>query len=265
MRIPFYKYQATANDFVIINQILVPYLKEPDTAWIRQWCDRRLGVGADGLMIIERSSTADFKMTYYNADGRLSTMCGNGGRAMAHLAYNLNIAKDSMVFEAIDGLHEAHVKGDIVQLKMMDCQVGTTDGDAYILDTGSPHFVHFVADLDRIAMVDKAQKIRYNDTYREEGINVNFVEPKGSILHVRTYERGVEDETYSCGTGVTAAAIASVLRDGLKDGSHRIDVSTLGGNLQVRFDKVGQRFQNIWLIGQAIKVFEGSIMLPEDV
>lgn len=259
MRIPFYKYQATANDFIIINQMMVPYLTMPEPELIANWCDRRLGIGADGLMIIAPSDIADFKMIYYNSDGRLSTMCGNGGRAISHMAHSLKMAGKNLTFEAVDGLHEAKINGEQVALKMIDVRGVESDGDAFILDTGSPHFVAFQERIQEMDIVKDARLIRYNTRFAEEGINVNYVESQGDGINVRTYERGVEDETYSCGTGVTAAAIAAVIVKKLGNGDHQISITTKGGNLSVTFSKQEDQYTDVWLIGPAVKVFEGNL------
>lgn len=259
----FYKYQATANDFIILNQ----FDKSEPTSYpqelVERWCHRRWGVGADGLMIIAPSELGDFKMVYYNSDGRLSTMCGNGGRAIVHLAYRLGIIGQKTTFEAVDGLHEARIEGDRVELKMIDINSVQSLDDAYTLDTGSPHFVRFVSDLDTFPLVEQARAIRYGDLFQREGINVNFAEIGEHCLKARTYERGVEDETYSCGTGVTAVAIAFGVEENLPDGHHTILISTKGGALEVSYRRDGNRFDNVWLQGPAQLVFEGILSMAE--
>ncbi|MCL4112357.1 UNVERIFIED_CONTAM: hypothetical protein GTU68_039648 [Idotea baltica] len=237
----------------------VSYLREPSQELVASICDRRLGIGADGLMIIAPSDVADFKMIYYNSDGRQSTMCGNGGRAIAHLARNLKLIKAETTFEAIDGLHEAKIIEGQVELKMIDVLNIEQTNEAFVLDTGSPHFVQFREATANIDIISEAQKIRYNDRFEEVGVNVNFIEQLKSELLVRTYERGVEDETYSCGTGVTAAGIASLLNNGAKDGEHTVRITTKGGNLSVKVKKQGNSFTDVWLIGPAQKVYEGQI------
>ncbi len=259
MRIPFYKYQATANDFVIINQMVVPYLQEPSIDLISGICDRRLGVGADGLMIIAPSLIADFKMIYYNSDGRLSSMCGNGGRAIAHLAHDLKLCKSECTFEAVDGIHEVVILGDEIRLKMIDVLEYQKKGAAYIIDTGSPHYISRVRNVEEIDLISEAHKIRYNDNYKTDGININFYHKNENHIVVRTYERGVEDETYSCGTGVTAVAIAEVLEQRGGNGDHAVKVMTKGGLLTVNFRRSSDFFTDVWLSGPAIKAFDGSI------
>lgn len=262
MRIPFYKYQATGNDFVIINQTLIPYLQEPSADLVARICHRRFGIGADGLMLLEKSAEADFKMVYYNSDGNLSTMCGNGGRAIVRLAHHLGIFKEHCTFHAVDGMHDAEMKGaDIVALKMNNVNSIRSSEGAFVLDTGSPHFVQFRDDTADLDILTEAKKIRYSQTYKEKGINVNFISRENGGLLVRTYERGVEDETYSCGTGVTAAALVAASYEDNFKGQSEITIYTKGGNLKVRFTKTSIGFENIWLIGPAKQVFEGSIEL----
>lgn len=262
MKLPFYKYQATGNDFVIINQMMIPYLSNPDQELVARLCDRRFGIGADGLMILTSSDIADFKMIYYNSDGGLSTMCGNGGRSIAHLAHSMKLFKDNCSFEAVDGLHDAsYLSEDMIALKMNDVTDIEVEENSYVMDTGSPHFVQSRDDVNEMNIITNAHAIRYNDVYKEAGINVNFMQPDGNKLCVRTYERGVEDETYSCGTGVTASAIAASMCYADFEKKKKIDVVTKGGNLSVSFDKTANGFENIWLTGPAMKVYDGAILL----
>ena len=249
MRIPFYKYQATANDFIIINQMVVPYLKHHDKAQIAQWCDRRLGIGADGLMLINPSESADFEMIYYNSDGGLSTMCGNGGRAISHLANELKIIGKEGSFVAIDGLHQVKISNDRIHLKMSDVHGFVSRGHQYVLDTGSPHHVTFDSNIADTDLIKRAREVRYSDQYAAEGINVNLVESKDDSIHVRTYERGVEDETYSCGTGVVASAIAYAAKREIQDGTIKTKIHTIGGELEVQFTKSSDSYTDIWLVG----------------
>jgi diaminopimelate epimerase len=259
MRIPFYKYQATANDFIIINQMVVPYLKKPESALIEGWCSRRWGIGADGLMLIVPSEIADFKMIYYNSDGRLSTMCGNGGRAISHLAATLKISGREGKFEAVDGIHHYKVKDSEIFLSMMEVSGVQQRGEQFVIDTGSPHYVLFKQEIDQLDLVKEAREIRYSDEYADQGINVNFVEEQYGQIYVRTYERGVEDETFSCGTGVVASAIAHCIKGQATDGLKHVYIHTKGGPLQVKFNSQQDACSDIWLIGPAIKVFEGSL------
>lgn len=250
----FYKYQGTGNDFVMIDNRDEEFVKEKSN--IEKLCDRRFGIGGDGLILLEKDSNADFKMVYYNSDGNESTMCGNGGRCIVAFAHFLDIFEDKTTFEAIDGIHEAEIKNGIVKLKMIDVNSIQKDGENAVLNTGSPHFVQFVNGLENYEVFKNGNEIRNSATYKDEGINVNFVEQiSENEIFVRTYERGVEDETYSCGTGVTAAALVF-----LKDkNQNAVNVKVLGGNLKVYAEKDENSFVNIWLEGPAKQVFKGKI------
>jgi diaminopimelate epimerase len=259
MTIYFYKYQGTGNDFVILDNRNKQY-DRLTTAQIRFLCDRRFGIGADGLMLLNLLQGYDFEMKYYNADGGESSMCGNGGRCLVQFANDVGIKNPSYNFLAIDGPHEAlfDEKG-WVQLKMKNVSsIKNHDGDA-LLDTGSPHFVRIVDDVRHYNVVDEGKHIRYSKAYKEQGINVNFVEIEDGHIYVRTYERGVENETYSCGTGVTASALVCAHNE---LGFNRVEVQTLGGNLAVEFKKhENDTFNDIWLCGPATFVFKGEITL----
>lgn len=250
----FYKYQGTGNDFVIIDNRENQFLKDPD--YIQHLCDRRFGVGADGLILLENDAKTDFRMVYYNADGYESTMCGNGGRCIVAFAAHLNIITDTTTFIAIDGLHEARMNGGMVKLKMSDVESIENGENCFVLNTGSPHHVAIVEEVENYDVFTKGNKIRNSATYRPDGINVNFAEQiSEDELFVRTYERGVEDETLSCGTGATAAALSFMQNQNLA----AMRVKVRGGNLKVYAEKHGQGFRNIWLEGPATLVFEGSI------
>ena len=258
MKIQFYKYQGTGNDFVIMDNRDKAYdglTKEQ----IRFLCDRRFGIGGDGLMLLNLTSGYDFEMKYFNSDGRESSMCGNGGRCLVKFASDMGISKSTYTFVAIDGPHEASIDLDgTVSLKMKDVNKVEYDHDHFILNTGSPHFVQLVPDVMHLDVVKKGREVRYSKEFEREGINVNFVEltDEPDKIIVRTYERGVEDETLSCGTGVTAAALVCSHND---NGFNGVDVKTKGGTLSVEFDKIEDSFKNIWLSGPAIKVFEGIV------
>lgn len=230
---------------------------ENDTALIRNLCDRRFGIGADGLMLLEHGDGYDFRMVYYNSDGNESSMCGNGGRCIAEFARKLNVIKDEGKFIAIDGGHEFTMNGDNVKLKMIDVAEISQENNVYVLFTGSPHYVVFTKNIDQIEIVPEARKIRYNDTYKEKGINVNYAEEKDGKFFMRTYERGVEGETLSCGTGTVAVAIAAAVKNKMSAGT--LDILTPGGNLKVTFENEGGIFTNIWLEGPAKEVFKGMI------
>jgi diaminopimelate epimerase len=260
MKINFSKYQGTGNDFVIIdnrqNNIVLT------TEQIAFICDRKKGIGADGLMLLGNKEGYDFEMVYYNANGLEGSMCGNGGRCLTQFAYDIGLNKKQFSFIAIDGPHEATINEDgWVYLKMCDVNAveKNIDGEIpfFVLNTGSPHYIEMVDSINSVDVFGLGQMIRFNDRFKSEGINVNFVEQQDDKIFVRTYERGVENETLSCGTGVTAAALISGVE---KLGEQTIQIETLGGKLAVRFNNKGdQVFDNIWLMGPGTFVFSGSI------
>ena len=262
MNIPFYKYQGTGNDFILIDHRGKKWITKDQTNLIKHLCDRRFGIGADGLILLEKHDHYDFEMVYFNSDGRESSMCGNGGRCVSAFASYLEIIKDRCRFVAIDGEHEAVIKKeDWVELKMMDVATIETGEDYFLLNTGSPHYVVFVEDIDDINVFENGQAIRYSKRFKKEGVNVNFVEPAKDKIIVATYERGVEDETLSCGTGVTAAAIAHYLRNPAKS-RIEIAIESKGGKLLVRLEpNPTGGFKNIWLCGKAEQVFKGEIKI----
>jgi len=255
MKLTFYKYQGTGNDFVILDN------RNGDirltTSHVNFLCDRKFGIGADGLMLLNTKEGYDFEMTYYNADGRESSMCGNGGRCLTQFAYDMGIQKDKYFFIAVDGEHEAFFeKNGWVDLKMKNVnEILTYQGDK-ILNTGSPHYIKQTDHVKNLDVFAAGRTIRYGTDFAEDGINVNFVEPDATGIIVRTYERGVENETLSCGTGVTASALVFSSHEK----HQRINITTLGGNLAVEFDKLSdQSFSNIYLCGPATFVFSGEI------
>lgn len=258
MKITFYKYQGTGNDFIIIDN------RKGDirlsTKQINFLCNRKFGIGADGLMLLNLKKGFDFKMVYYNADGNESSMCGNGGRCLTQFAFDRGIKKQKYLFIAIDGKHESEFDGKgWINLKMLDVKEIKKHQGNYILNTGSPHYVKSVLEVNEYNVFKEGQKIRYSKQFAAKGINVNFVQqPEENKLIVRTYERGVENETLSCGTGVTASALIFS-----NDNAHqRINIETLGGKLAVEFDKISDHsFKNIWLCGPATFVFKGEINL----
>jgi diaminopimelate epimerase len=229
---------------------------------ISSLCDRRFGIGGDGLMLLQNKDGYDFEMVYYNADGQPSSMCGNGGRCIVAFAKFLGVIESETEFLAVDGPHYAKIseEGDWVSLQMIDVNQVTTDADAYVLNTGSPHYVKLVEGLEQRNVYQEGHAIRNNATYRKNGINVNFVEPMEEGYFVRTFERGVEDETFACGTGVTAVALAMAQH---KQQTGHIDtpIKVLGGNLNIRFDYDGKVFSEIFLEGPAVKVFEGDMVI----
>lgn len=263
MQINFYKYQGTGNDFVLIDNRRRDVVL--NTEQIRLLCDRRFGIGADGLMLLEAEPGVDFKMVYYNSDGRESSMCGNGGRCIVAFAHHLGVIGNSARFMAVDGIHEATLGGGLVALKMQDVKEIESGDNYFCLNTGSPHYVTFVTGLQSFDVVGEGRKLRYNESFAPEGTNVNFVEKLEQGLFVRTYERGVEDETFSCGTGVTAVALVAALT-GSADTRNSCHLLTRGGALDVSFEKVLEtNFYNIWLKGPAMQVFQGSVKLENDI
>jgi len=257
MRIHFYKYHGTGNDFIIIdNRSLL--INHQNTEWIKKLCHRRFGIGADGLMLLKSSAGYDFEMDYYNSDGSGGTMCGNGGRCIAAFAKHLGIIAKSGNFLASDGPHDVYIdENDLVKLKMLSVNKIDQFENYYYLYTGSPHYVSFVDDVDSVDVFGEGKKIRYDEKFKPGGTNVNFASIKDNLLYIRTYERGVEAETYSCGTGSVASAIAYYLAYNLNQTT--INLKTLGGNLQVSFDCIDYKFENVYLKGPAVIVFQGDI------
>jgi diaminopimelate epimerase len=258
MKISFYKYQGTGNDFVILNNYseTAPTLS---TKQIEKLCHRRWGIGADGLMLLSKKEGYDFEMIYYNADGKESSLCGNGGRCLTKFAWHQGLHKTHYRFLATDGEHEAEIEmNGIVRLKMKDVNAVEEHPSYAVLDTGSPHYVKFENNIKDINVTLAGRIIRNSHAYAAAGINVNFVESTDEdSIYVRTYERGVEDETFSCGTGVTAAALVSAHND---NGFNRVEVKTPGGHLSVEFNKIDdQHFNDIWLCGPAELVYKGEI------
>jgi diaminopimelate epimerase len=275
VKLHFYKYQATGNDFVLIDNLSGKYSFSADQ--IKTICDRKFGVGADGLMLIEKHPSAHFNLLYYNSDGSQS-LCGNGSRAAVKMAASLGLVNGKALFEAFDGAHVAEIEpGGIVRLKMNDVREVKRMGDDFFINTGSPHVIRFVNDVKNYPVFEEGKTIRYDGQFSPGGTNVNFVEilPDKSIF-VRTYERGVEDETLSCGTGVTAAALAA----SFYKLTSPVTVKTPGGSLEVKFKAnlpdlhtslprekpglpTGQpgMFQDIYLIGPAKLVYEGDLEL----
>ncbi len=256
MNISFFKYQGTGNDFVMIDNRL-GFFPGKDRKLISFLCDRKFGVGADGLILLENCEKSDFKMVYYNSDGNESTMCGNGGRCIVSFAHLLKIIENETTFKAIDGLHHATINGDAVHLKMQDVSEIKAKPGASFLNTGSPHHVQIVSNLSKFNVVKEGAKLRYG-LYGQVGSNINFVEEKDNgAFFVRTYERGVEDETLSCGTGVTAVALAMHHLGTTEDLNVKVDV--VGGKLEVTFVPKNNGYEQIYLIGEAKKVFKGEL------
>ncbi len=255
-QLPFHKYQATGNDFILIDNRSM--MVDHSVELAQRLCDRKFGIGSDGLIIIQNHPKFDFEMIFYNPDGSMS-LCGNGSRCAVNFTHKLGLIEDDCNFLAYDGAHEASIlEGGIVRLRMADVHSVRSMADGTFVDTGSPHLMVYLENVLEKDVVTMGQTIRYNDQFKAEGVNVNFVEVgnDNSIL-VRTYERGVENETLSCGTGVTAAAIASSQK-GL---TSPIAIKTKGGNLKVEFNQVGDDFTNVYLIGPAKEVYQGTIDL----
>jgi diaminopimelate epimerase len=259
MKLNFHKYQGTGNDFIIADNRKNEY-SSITTAQVARLCDRRFGIGADGFMLLQDRSGYDFEMRYWNADGKEASLCGNGSRCMVKFVYHLGIHKELYKFLAVDGVHEAEIDTDgIVSLRIKDVRNVRKFHNDYILDTGSPHYIKLVDHVMEMDIYKKGYEIRHSKEFEDEGINVNFVEQtdEPDKIIVRTFERGVEDETLSCGTGVTAAALVCYHNE---NGFNEVGVKTLGGELSIEFDKVDEnRYENIWLCGPAEKVFEGSV------
>ncbi len=257
MKIQFFKYQGTGNDFIIIDNRLIHW--EPAKDEVSRLCDRHYGIGADGLMLLGERDGFDFAMRYFNSDGNESTMCGNGGRCMTAFARFLGMIDTMARFWAVDGIHEAEFTDPLYRLKMKDTRIEIAFEDGYLVNTGSPHFVVFTTNVDSLDVFSAGRLLRYDDRFTPEGVNVDFVEFREDGLFVRTYERGVENETLSCGTGVTASAIVA---DYLIPGRQEFyPVRTLGGDLRVSFRQTNGTFSGIWLEGPALLVFQGEFLL----
>lgn len=257
MEINFRKYQGTGNDFVMIDGT-----KETvnfSANQIQRICERRFGIGADGLIIIKSHTKADFEMDYYNSDGSQS-FCGNGSRCAQAYAKALGLIKDQSAFLAIDGIHKGKSLGDDFATQMGNVKEIQQLGDDYFVYTGSPHYIRYVEDVDAVDVYAAGKKIRYSEAYREKGTNVNFVSEHDGFLRVRTYERGVEEETFSCGTGVTAVAISFLFKNRLD--AKQVKIITRGGELRINLNKISEReYNDIWLVGPAVEVFNGRFEL----
>ena len=257
MKIDFFKYQGAGNDFVIIDN-RKDFFPKDNYKLVQTCCDRKFGIGADGLMLLENDAQTDFKMIYYNADGKPGSMCGNGGRCIVAFAKSLDMFEAVTTFKALGENYQATIKDGEVSLKMIDVEAIEVFDDHVFLDTGSPHHVTFIENLSEFNVVDHGRKIRYGAPYNETGTNVNFVEKlNDNTFSVRTYERGVENETLSCGTGVTAVALASYHLN--RTSEKTVHLETLGGKLKIEFDKEDNVYKNIILSGPAKLVFQGII------
>lgn len=259
MQINFSKYNGTANDFIIINNFNNSF--KSDKSLVSAMCNRRTGIGADGLLLLNKSDKYDFEMQYFNSDGKKASFCGNGGRCIAAYAYNLGITGNIMIFKAFDGIHKAeiiNVNKNIfdVKLSMKDVGLITEINDIFLTHTGSPHAIKKVNNLENIDVFGEGRKIRNSKIFDKEGVNVNFVKINKSSINIRTYERGVEDETFSCGTGVTASALYAALFHNKKS---PVKVNTKGGELWVYFNiNKDKTFTNVILEGPVVYVFDGT-------
>lgn len=260
MELNFYKYQGAGNDFVIIDDRANNFDKN-NKDLVAFLCDRRFGIGGDGLMLLRNKEGYDFEMVYFNSDGGEASMCGNGGRCIVAFAKKIGVISNKTHFIAVDGPHDASFLQqdgkEWVSLKMIDV-VNVEEGEDYVyMDTGSPHYVKFENNLEALDLNEEARKVRYNDRFKAKGTNVNFIDLKEDVLHIRTYERGVEDETLACGTGVTAAVLSAYHKN--KTQANAVKVKAKGGFLKVNFERAENGYKNIWLQGPADFVFKGVI------
>jgi len=260
MNIRFLKMHGTGNDFLMIENWAKNIRLSTET--IARLCDRHFGIGADGLIFIEKSDSVDFQMKYYNSDGKEGSMCGNGGRCSIAFASLLRHIADKTTFAAADGLHEGEIIGGEkpvwkIRLKMSDVEIPVKHEQGFVVNTGSPHLVKFCEDNSKIDVFSEGKKIRYSSDFKENGINVNFVTVRADHISVSTYERGVEQETLSCGTGVTASAIIAAMQ--FPQFKNKVNIQTKGGNLAVAFKIEKDKIKNVWLEGPVTLVFQGEI------
>lgn len=258
MELQFSKYHGAGNDFVLIDN-RTQFFDADNVDLINWLCDRRFGIGADGLMLLENHDSYDFEMRYFNADGKEASMCGNGGRCIVAFAAYLKIIEKETCFLAVDGEHHAVYENGIVDLQMIDINHHQKLSNAFFMDTGSPHYVEFVNDISKVDVVNQGRAIRESEQFAPEGTNVNFVQKNNNQLTVYTFERGVEDETLACGTGITASALCASLKD--NDSINHYQVKAKGGDLEVRFNRTDNNFTNVWLKGPAARVFDGKLEL----
>lgn len=253
----FFKYQGTGNDFILIDDRSNTFPKE-NISLIKRLCNRRFGIGSDGLILLQNSSSSDFRMVYFNADGNLGSLCGNGARCTVAFAKHLECISDKTTFEASDGLHYARIESGIISLKMHDIYDIENFKTHSFLDTGSPHHVQIVNDLKRYNVYENGKRIREGKPYYEAGSNVNFVEQiSENKFAIRTYERGVENETLSCGTGATAVAVA--MHFNKKTTANQVVIEVEGGILEIEFEPTVRGYQNIFLSGPAEQVYSGTL------
>ena len=250
----FYKYQGTGNDFILIDDREEKF-DINNIKLVASICERRMGIGADGLILLKNHPNLDFEMIYFNSDGNLSTFCGNGGRCIVCFAQMLKIITNEAIFKANDGIHKAKITNDTVFLQMQDVFEIESINDGLYIDTGSPHFIKIVDDLESIDVYKEGKKIRNSNQFKKSGVNVNFVEDDAQIS-IRTYERGVENETLSCGTGVVATAVA--LHYTHYTIENIVEIHSRGGLLVVSFEYFNGVYRNFWLSGDAFMVYSGE-------
>lgn len=257
--LPFEKYQATGNDFIILDCMEANLINYHDTSLIQKMCDRRFGIGADGLLALLPIDDYDFKMLYYNSDGNPSTFCGNGSRCA--VSYILDkIQKHSVRFKASDGPHKAIRKNGLISVHMKDIQNYKETDQGFFVQTGSPHLIVEEENIEQLNVAVVGRKIR--EEFSEEGANVNFIKYNNDVINIRTYERGVEDETLSCGTGITAAAYYVAIKE-KKEGFPEFLVKSRGGNLTVNMKLTKSIATEVHLIGPAVRVYSGFYELPK--
>ena len=256
MTLNFNKYQANGNDFIIFNNFSKNLPKEQ--AFIKKLCSRKFNVGADGVIFVENCKSYDFEMLYFNSDGKPGSLCGNGARCCAKFAFDQGLIKNITNFKANDGVHHCIIEDDIVHLSMNDIEKIECHENDIILDSGSPHYIKIVDNVEKMNVLKIGQEIRNSEYFKKDGINVNFVEiVSKKEFKIRTYERGVENETLSCGTGATAVAIAMHFLN--KTTSEKIEIISIGGKLSVKFKKYKNSYNQIFLVGEAKKVYSGEI------
>ena len=257
MKIKFQKYQGTGNDFIIINNNRLSFPNK-NKDLIKHLCDRKFGIGSDGLILINPSAKTDFEMLYFNSDGNLGSMCGNGARCSVKFAQNQKIIKSNTIFNACDGNHNATINKDLITLSMKSVDKIKTFNNDLFLDTGSPHYIRFVENIEGFNVYNEGKLIRNSSEFKDEGVNVNFVQIiSENEFSVRTFERGVEDETLSCGTGVTAVALAMFHLK--KTNSKKLKIKTRGGELTVEFNNSENGYSEIYLTGSVKMIFSGEI------
>jgi len=257
MKIKFQKYQGTGNDFIIINNNRLSFPNK-NKDLIKHLCDRKFGIGSDGLILINPSAKTDFEMLYFNSDGNLGSMCGNGARCSVKFAQNQKIIKSNTIFNACDGNHNATINKDLITLSMKPVDKIKTFNNDLFLDTGSPHYIRIVENIEDFDVYNEGKLIRNSSEFKDEGVNVNFVQIiSENEFSVRTFERGVEDETLSCGTGVTAVALAMFHLK--KTNSKKLKIKTRGGELTVEFNNSENGYSEIYLTGSVKMIFSGEI------